>query len=83
VVPSDAAKRRFIDSLTFDLAVVDGNHFREPVKFDFECVRRCGLVLFHDYPASGTDADGVGYLLDEIRPAGIIERCPPFAWWRA
>lgn len=34
------------------------------------------------HPPNST-GDGVGFLLDCVRPAGEIVRLPPFAWWRA
>lgn len=83
VAGTEAAKKRLIAALSFDLAFVDGNHRHPAVRDDFEMVRKCGTVLFHDYPRSGSGQDGARVLLDEIRPKGNIERCPPFAWWRA
>jgi predicted O-methyltransferase YrrM len=35
-----------------------------------------------DYPAEGNGIDGVGFLLDVVQPIGVIERRPPYAWWR-
>ena len=35
-----------------------------------------------DYPSEGNGLDGVALLLDCVRPEGVIERIPPFAWWR-
>jgi len=37
-----------IDNIEFDFAFIDGNHTYEDVKADFELVKRCGRVLFHD-----------------------------------
>ena len=37
-----------LDGLEFDFAFIDGEHDYENVKADFELVKRCGRVLFHD-----------------------------------
>lgn len=48
LIKSDAGKKELINSLDFDFAFVDGDH-EEGVNLDFELVRKCGRVLFHDY----------------------------------
>jgi len=40
--------KTIIDSIDFDFAFIDGNHSYENVKADFELVKRCGRILFHD-----------------------------------
>lgn len=47
LIHGDREKKRLIDSLDFDFAFVDGAH-DESVRNDFELVKRCGRVLFHD-----------------------------------
>jgi len=85
IVPHPNAKRWLVDQSKFDMAFIDGAHDRENTLADFEMTKRCGLVLFHDYPYSspstGGGHDGAGWVLDEIKPAGSIVRCPPFAYW--
>ena len=96
VVCTDAQKAHVISRLTFDMAFVDGDHRKLetdgvvfcPAQLDFDLVRRCGSVLFHDYPHSNPDAPaasgGAGYVLDTIGPKGSVELFDPsFAWWRA
>jgi len=46
---SEKQKADIVDHLDFDFAFVDGNHRYDGVKADFELVKRCGRVLFHDY----------------------------------
>jgi predicted O-methyltransferase YrrM len=36
---------------------------------------------YWDWPTAGV-GDGVGFLLDVVRPDGAVERMEPFAWWR-
>lgn len=37
--------------------------------------------LWQRYGWAWDHADGIGFLLDVIRPEGKIIRCAPFAWW--
>jgi len=82
VVPDNDAKAALIQQLTFQFANIDGGHSELQVAIDFGLVRRCGSVLFHDYPASGSGCDGVKIAMDKVGQ-GSIEARPPFAWWRA
>jgi predicted O-methyltransferase YrrM len=47
LVENDKEKKRLVDSLDFDFAFIDGAH-DETVRNDFEMVKRCGRVMFHD-----------------------------------
>lgn len=78
IVSGNDEKRQYIESLpAFDLAFIDGNHAREEALFDFELVRRCGRVIFHD-----EDFIGVRSALDKLIKDGLlIEIRPPFAYW--
>lgn len=49
LVGSDHEKYSLIPSLGFDLAFIDGDHMAPAPERDFEAVRGCGAVLFHDY----------------------------------
>lgn len=82
VVPDNEAKVILVRHLDFKMAFLDAGHTEGQVAIDFAITNRCGEMLFHDYPASGSGANGVGILLDGI-DRGIVERCQPFAWWRA
>jgi predicted O-methyltransferase YrrM len=83
VVTTEAGKQRLVRALRFDMCFIDGNHKYDWVKADFELVRSlCKQILFHDYPDSGSGLRGVGQLLDDDKPDGVIKRCEPFAWWR-
>jgi predicted O-methyltransferase YrrM len=79
-VADNAAKGLLLDCLDFDLAFVDGNHERAGVAFDFAHVRRCGVVLFHDYADPGFH--GVTEFVDSLAE-GTVLRDAPFAWWFA
>jgi protein-L-isoaspartate O-methyltransferase len=46
-VKSNEEKARLVRSLKFDAAYVDGNH-QDDTETDFELVKHCGLVLFHE-----------------------------------
>jgi hypothetical protein len=49
VVDDDRVKEAIISDLDFDFAFIDGEHSYDAVALDFELVKRCGRVLFHDY----------------------------------
>lgn len=46
-VPNNAGKRRIVDALAFDFCYSDGDHVND-TRADWELVRRCGRVLFHE-----------------------------------
>jgi len=79
-IGSNAAKGLLLDSLSFDLAFLDGDHTAEGVAFDFAHTRRCGVVLFHDYGDPGFH--GVTDFVDSLSEGAIV-RDAPFAWWFA
>lgn len=51
-VKDDTQKRAVIKNLKFDLAFIDGDHSSAGVVRDFNMVKHCGKVLFHDYDLS-------------------------------
>jgi len=40
--------KEFLHTIKFDFAFIDGKHTYEDVRADFEMVKSCGKVLFHD-----------------------------------
>jgi predicted O-methyltransferase YrrM len=48
LVDNDAHKAALVPTLDFDFAYIDGDHTYRGVSLDFDLVRRCGAVLFHD-----------------------------------
>ncbi len=90
-IVNDSEKGELIASLNFDMAFIDGGHTYEEVKYDFSCVKKCGIVLFHDYKPSGreySDCNNIRYddivkFIDEIYPAPFIwgPHCGKFALW--
>lgn len=48
LVENDKEKARLIAGLDFDFAFIDGDHEGLSPARDFELVRHCGTVLFHD-----------------------------------
>ncbi|HDZ13371.1 hypothetical protein LCGC14_0643790 [marine sediment metagenome] len=81
VVKDDDEKKQYLKSLDFDFAFVDGDHSYKGVKFDFECVKKCGKVLFHDYDHNKPVKEGVVRFIDELPDKKVIKE-PPFAYWR-
>ena len=85
IIPDNAAKTILVRHLVFDAAFIDAGHTEGQVSLDFSLAKRCGEMLFHDYPMSGSGCDGVGLVLDAAMAAGdgVVTVCEPFAWWRA
>lgn len=78
LVRDDAEKAEMIRSLAFDFAFIDGDHTGDAPARDFELVKQCGNVLFHDYGARNGVTSFVRSLpQDQVRIIGI------FAHWRA
>lgn len=78
LVENDAEKAEIIASLDFDFAFVDGDHQGNAPAFDFELVRRCGTVLFHDCDRN----NGVVALVKSL-PKKQVTHMDIFALWQA
>ena len=61
--------------ILFDFAFIDGDHRYKSVKWDFELVKRCGRVLFHDI-----NGEEVGRFVKEIGGKQVHEI---FGYWEA
>lgn len=79
-VADDAEKAAFVGGLDFDFSFIDGAHDREAVSRDFEMVKRCGRVLFHDY-----DSSKPNHVFDFVNTlkTGKVEIIEDFALWTA
>ena len=82
VVPDNDSKVLLVRALSFDFAYIDAGHTEGQVSIDYGLTRKCGEMLFHDYPASGSGRNGVSLVLDATKE-GVVTPCKPFAWWRA
>lgn len=78
LVCCDASKAAVVGAAEFDFAFVDGDHEGDGPRKDFELVKRCGAVLFHDYDGH----NGVTELIDSL-PKSQVEIMDIFAFWRA
>lgn len=82
LIENDAEKAELVRGLEFDFALVDGAH--DPtVRNDFELVKRCGTVLFHDYDDRG--ARHLNYVFDFVNtlPKEQLRVMDIFALWTA
>lgn len=77
LVRSDEEKAKLIASLDFDFALIDGNHSAASARADFEMVKRCGAVLFHDYDEN----TGVRAFVDTL-PLDQVTIMDIFAFWQ-
>jgi predicted O-methyltransferase YrrM len=81
LVDDDAEKAAIIAALEFDFAFIDGAHDAESVAFDFELVKRCGRVLFHDYDLSGAKNKDCVYDFVNTLPNHQVQVHDIFALW--
>jgi hypothetical protein len=83
IVEDDYVKAQAIDTMDFDFAFVDGDHTYEGVEYDFNLVKKCGRVLFHDYGIQPPrDGVGVTEFVDTLEKTELTLD-PPFAYWEA
>lgn len=82
-VTDDADKARMVAALDFDFAFIDGGHDAASVRCDFDIVKRCGRVLFHDYDTSGRPGRHHVYDFVNELPADEVEIIGEFAMWSA
>ena len=80
LVQDDDEKAKVIAELDFDFAFVDGAHDQR-VRRDFEVVKHCGTVLFHDYGDRG--APHLNHVFDFVNtlPKHQVQRLDIFALW--
>lgn len=80
LIEDDKEKEELIKTLDFDLAFIDGAH-DETVKNDFELVKHCGKVLFHDYDDRKQPC--LNYVFDFINtlPREKVKLFDIFALW--
>jgi predicted O-methyltransferase YrrM len=82
LINNNTDKQEIINNLQFDFAFIDGDHSYEGVKADFQMVKHCGRVLFHDYDkAEGKDCP-VRDFIHTIK-TGTFEYTTDFAYWEA
>lgn len=75
------SKERHIKMIgDFDFAFIDGDHSYEGVKFDFDLVKHCGRVLFHDYDKAPGKKCPVRDFINTIKE-GKIETTKDYAYW--
>jgi predicted O-methyltransferase YrrM len=67
----------WMDIVPFDFAFIDAVHDYDNVKADFEMVKRCGRVIFHDYDEVGFP--GVYKFVNEI---GGVPGPYSAYWWK-
>ena len=64
--------KTILDDINFDLAFIDGNHDYKNVKADFELVKKCGRVLFHDVDPQFTQVDKFIKELGNVKVTGNL-----------
>lgn len=82
-VADDAEKAQFIGGREFDFAFIDGGHHGNSCARDFELVKRCGRVLFHDYDDSGQPHLNAVYDFVNSLPRSEVTVMDIFALWIA
>jgi len=87
IVKDNEDKADVLAKYNFDLAFLDGDHSAEGVRADFNLVKKCGKVIFHDYYEENTGFDkgsaiiqGVVSLVNSL-PLDEVTIGRPFAYW--
>jgi len=75
------SKARIIKKIDFQFAFIDGEHTFEGVENDFELVKHCGKVLFHDYDKSVQEKRNGVYNFINTLPKEQITVRDIFAYW--
>lgn len=76
-------KAAIVRALDFDIAFIDGAHDAQGVRFDFDLVKRCGRVLFHDADDNGPGRENHVYEFISTLPKAQVEHMDIFALWTA
>jgi len=76
IVENSDKTKEILKNISFDFAFVDSVHDYENAKIDFEVVKKCGRVLFHD---NNDTFPGVAKFCEEIGAKKIGD----FGYWRA
>lgn len=80
VCKSSKKKKEIIDSIPFDFAYIDGCHMYESISFDYDLVKHCRNILFHDYWQNNEDWPDVKEFVDSLNLNFEIH--VPFAYYR-
>lgn len=79
LVNNNDEKKWCVDKLDFDFAFIDGAHDAFGVRFDFDLVKRCKRVLFHD-----CDPANPGAVYEFVKSlSGQLEQMDIFILWQA
>jgi SAM-dependent methyltransferase len=81
IVDNNNEKVKVIDKSNFDFVFIDGDHRSGQVKIDFDAVRKCGNVLFHDYVHGYAGFEGTAEVVDSL-PIKQIKVMGDFALWQ-
>lgn len=78
-VKNNAEKAKIINRIEFDAAYSDGDHANDTNE-DFDLVKRCGRVLFHEY---WEPQPPVVELVDSLKDKGQVQIKDKWALWTA
>ena len=80
-IKDNEQKAEIVKDIPFDFCFIDGGHSSEDVKFDFNLVKHCGKVLFHDYDFSDRPKrDAVWNFVNTLPKEQLTVR-DIFAYW--
>lgn len=79
-VRDEEQKAECIEAMRFDMAFIDGEH-DDTVHRDFDLVRRCGRVLFHDVNPAQPKKNAVYSLVKDL--GAEVGFDGNFAYWQA
>ena len=76
-------KRVLLEETEFDFAFIDGDHTRAGIELDFELVKKCGHVLFHDADDNGPNKPNDVFEFISTLPKDQVVFKDIFALWTA
>jgi hypothetical protein len=82
IVEDNKDLARQLDQMEFDLAFVDGKHDYADVAANFQAVKKCGRVIFHDYAHNRFHEERTVKFVNSL-PDGRTTKMEPFALWES
>ena len=77
IINNNQEKADLLKDIEYDFVFIDGDHSYEGVKYDYELVKECNQILFHDYDRREGKSSPVRDFIDTLE---ITEHTKDFAY---